>query len=346
MVSLEQLLFIVSAALAMLGIAALICVLAVWHRVIRFYRETWAKLAIILFRAFSAFAGLASKTLNQADVPFYLQPWFPTVSVAILGYAFWEAVGAFGDRYLKEAKERSAADYSDEIASLEQDRDDAKLQFKKMARTATRIGKLSADKFQRVRRAVDHSAVARPSLPATRIALAPDTQIMAILEAFTALLSDDVVEAGGPLGQNFRVGLYVEQSGYLVPKAAFDMHTRRHDPFGSYSAHKSRFRIGEVQAPAHVVRSLTEGTLIVSDCATDPFFEYFTEDQRGYLCSLVAHPRPSFCSDGVTPSRAVIVVDTNVSGHFRAEDRELIVLRLELFATLIELEYAVKKLTS
>lgn len=346
MASFETITFTASVVIALLGVAALVCVAFVWHGIARFYRETAAKLVVAGFRFLAAAAALASRSEFVPGVPLLAQPWVPTCLVAIGGYLVWEAAGILGDAKWKAAKERTAADYADEIELLGQDRDDAVRQFKKMARAASRAGKLSAHKFQRIRRALEKSGEARPSLPATRNALAPDSQIMSILEALTALLSDDVVEAGGPLGQNFRVGLYVELDGYLVPKAAFDMTTRRHDPFGSYSAHKERFRIGEADAPAHVVRSLTTGTIIVGDCLSEPHFEFFTENQRSYLRSMVAHPLPTFCFDGLNPSRAVIAVDTNVSGYFRTEDREPIVLRLELFAALMELEYAVLKLTS
>ncbi len=64
-----------------------------------------------------------------------------------------------------------------------------------------------------------------------------------------------------------------------------------------------------------------------------------------YLRSMVAHPLTGFCPDGLNAVRAALLIDTDVAGFFRVEDREMLELILSEFAARIDLEYAISGLT-
>ena len=358
MASLESTVFTVSVAVATLGAVALVFVTCLWRHVARYYRELPAKIGVAVFRAVAASSALASKFATSPaptpardappplpEVPLLEQPWVLTCLIAISGYFAWEVAGIVGDSKSKAAKERVAALHADEIELLTLDRDDARRQYRRLTRSASRLATLASEKFQRIRRAVMANPDAKPSLPAARNALDPDTQIVALLEALTATLADDAIEGVSASDQNFRVGLYAEQDGFLVPIDAFDMSNRRHDPFRSYEQHAWRFSLANFENPSHAVKCLRESRmLIVSDRVTDEQFEFFDEAQRAYLLSMVAYPLYNFCRDGVALSRAVLLIDTDVANYFREEDRRMLEFRLKQFACRIELEYGIKRL--
>jgi hypothetical protein len=61
---------------------------------------------------------------------------------------------------------------------------------------------------------------------------------------------------------------------------------------------------------------------------------------------MFAHPIAGFYPDGVTPTRAAILIDTDRRGFFLEDDREMLeILLAEIFAR-IDLEYRFSGLTS
>jgi hypothetical protein len=129
-----------------------------------------------------------------------------------------------------------------------------------------------------------------------------------------------------------------------VPLAAFDLATRSHAPFSSYAAHADRYRL-DTTAPSLAVRCVVEGqTLIVPDCAAIDGF-YFHARQANYLRSVIARPMANFCEDGITPTRAALLIDTDVAWFFQEDDREALEILLTEFVARIDLEYAICGLT-
>jgi hypothetical protein len=345
--NLEGIAFWVGVTAAILGGVALGAVLFLWGWASRFYRELVAKVAVAVFRFFAAGAAVASK-LAPADPALkgWDQPWILTTVIAVIGYFLWEVVGLVGDSKHKQGKEKTAADRAQEVATLTQERDDADLQSIRYGRLLTYLREMVNEKVQRVRRVATASAGVRASLAQVREGLAPDEHIRIVLESLAGLLRMDVVSDGGNYAQNFRVGLYVERDGRLQLHDAFDLATKSHKPFVAVDTHADRFRLLNPDRPSHAVRCVLEGrTLIVADCGSEGGFTFFEERQRNYLRSLVAYPLTHFCPDGITPTRAALLVDTDVAGYFNEDDREMIEVLLKEFVVRLDLEYAIKGLT-
>lgn len=331
--------FVTSAVVAAVGLIALLCVWLGWRSIAPSYRELPAKLGVAFFRFVAAASAVASKSAAVAPgTPLQDQPWVLTTLLAAGGYLLWEFTGAIGDHKHKAGKEKAAEFHEQEVETLKQDRDDALEQNYRLGHIVSHLRTLVSEKFQRIRRVLLASTVSRVSAAETRAALAPVDQISMILEKLASLFH----LASGRPNQNFRVGLYAEDEGRLVPIGAFDLDTRRRDPFTSYQQHADRFRLDNDVDPSHAVRAVREGkTLIVPGCANHPVFRYFHERQPNYLKSLVAHPLFDFSPDGATPVRAALLIDTDVAGFFQEEDEEMIRVCLNEFASRLALEYAI-----
>ncbi|MDY3559838.1 hypothetical protein R5W23_001010 [Gemmata sp. JC673] len=344
---LEGIAYYGSLVAAVPGAAALGLVLFRWSWLSKRYREYWAKCAVASFRAVAALSAVVSKfALPTPGAAAWEQPWVSTVVIAGLGYLFWELVGALGDHKAKLAKEKIAADYQTEICDLRQDRDEAEYQGIRLGWLLAQLRNLTNDKRQRIRRVVQQTAGARPSVQHARAGLDPEGQIQFLFECLALLFRMHAIhEDSSRHNQNFRVGLFAERDGRLVPLAAFDLVSRSHNPFSSYTQYADRYRIDNGTDPAHAVRCVREGrTLIVPDCASEPGF-YFHERQPSYLRSMIAHPLEGFCPDGFNPALAALLVDTDAVNFFQENDREMLELLLREFAARINLEYAIRGLT-
>lgn len=86
--------------------------------------------------------------------------------------------------------------------------------------------------------------------------------------------------------------------------------------------------------------------LIVENCELDEDFQFFNERQRNYLKSMIASPIKDLCLDGVNPVQTALVIDTNIPGYFREEDRPSLEIAVREFAVRLSLEYAVSRLVS
>ncbi len=346
--NLESIAFYVSIAVAVLGLVVLVFVWLLWARIARLYREFWAKFAVAFFRFIAAASAVASKSATvPTGTPLSEQPWVTTTLIAVSGYLLWEFAGAIGDHKYKAAKDRAKSEYEQEIETLTQDREDAVRQSIWLRRVMSHLRILANEKLQRVKRTVQQSTAARGSLSETRNALAPSEQIKVILENLASLLHIEVASSRGNYEQNFRVGLYAELNGVLTPIDAFDLKTRSHDPFISFERHCDRFRLDNTTNPSHAVRCVLEGRmLIVPDCANHPIFQFFHDQQKNYLRSLVAFPLPDFSPDGGVRVRAALLLDTDVAGYFQEKDAESIRIYLEEFAVRLAIEYAIRGLTS
>ena len=316
-----------------------------WKWIHPFYREFVAKLGVAFFRFVAAASAVGSKfAVVEVEAPLWQQPWLPTLVIAAIGFFLWEVIGVVGDHKFKIAKERSAKDYLDQIETLEQDKRDAEEQYRRIRNLLSYFRIHVNQKRQRIRRILMDSTNLHKSVPQSRQALSPSEQINFLLEQLASLLH---LSSGsnGMSRQNFRVGLYVEESGYLVPIAAFDLNSRKHDPFSSYRHHRDRFCLDNDTNPSHAVRCVRDAQmLIVPECGNHPIFQHFNPQQRQYLQSLVAYPLFDFNPDGTTPVRAALLIDTDLAGHFREEDSGSLKLCLDEFAARLALEYTIKRL--
>lgn len=344
---LEVIAFWASIAAAFGGLAAILVVWFLWHRLEPHYQEHWAKIAVAFFRLVAAFSAVAAKPIPlDPQKSLWDQPWAPTLAIAAFGYFCWEVAGAWGDRLYKRGKDRSAQKQQDDLAAVQKDAEDAEYQATRQGWLLTHLRELVKIKLQRVRRVATKTAGTRASLQQAREGLAPKEQVRILLEWLASLFRLQAVhEDGNKHTQNFRIGLFVENNGQLVPQAAFDLATKSHDPFKSYSQHADRYHIDNYTNPSYAVRCIREGRmLIVEDCSAETDF-YFHEQQQNYLRSMVATPIVGFCPDGITPARAALLVDTDIAGFFAEDDREMLELLLSEFVARIDLEYAISGLT-
>ena len=138
----------------------------------------------------------------------------------------------------------------------------------------------------------------------------------------------------------------METGGVLCPLDGFDLQTKKHQPFISYLEHERRFRLDNTADPAHAVLCVRGcRMLIVPDCAVDPAFKYFSEEQQYRLKSMVAYPIIEF-RQAPQKAAAALVIDTDSAGHFKEEDREAIEFFMGEFAARLILEDAIRKLGS
>lgn len=372
--NLEAITFSTSIVAAALGAVALALVSLRWSWLGRHYREFWAKCAVAFFRAVAALSAIAAKVAPaDANKLLWEQPWAATVLIAAAGYLLWEIAGAVGDHKYKLSKEKTAADHQKAIDDLNaahqaqldalnaahaaelaeasqqaeqatQDREDAEYHSMRLGWLLSHLRALVHAKRQRLREATEGLGEAR-TIQHARDGLAPAAQVQILLEWLTSLFRMHAMnEDGLRHNQNFRVGLYAEHEGRLEPLAAFDLATRSHAPFSSYAAHVDRYRF-DTPGPSLAVRCVVEGqTLIVPDCAAVEGF-YFHPRQANYLRSVIAHPLSHFCEDGITPTRAALLIDTDVAGFFQEDDREALEILLTEFVARIDLEYAISGLT-
>ena len=299
--NIEQLAFGMSILAAISGVVAWLLVTFFWKRISSYYREQWAKYAVIAFRFFAAISAVLSKL---ATVPegqsWYEQRWIQSLILAAFGYFFWEFAGVKGDSKYKRAKDKNEAEHQSELDALARDREDAQNQALRVNRLLTHLRETLSEKLQRVRRIAAANKNAKASVAQLRAGLSPDEQIQIIFESLALLLRTDAVSDGGAYETNFRVGLYVEVAGQLRPLGAFDLATKSHKPFASPETSSDRFRLDNNSNPSLAVRCVLEGrTLYVADCSTELSFNYFDDKQRHYLRSIVAFPLAHFCPDGM-----------------------------------------------
>ncbi|WP_435011831.1 hypothetical protein P12x_006065 (plasmid) [Tundrisphaera lichenicola] len=363
--NLEAIAFYASIFASSMGFCALFLVWW-WPSWLRsLYREFLAKCAVAFFRALAALSAIAAKAATpKAPKPLWDQPWASTVLIAVIGYLLWEVAGAIGDHKFKLAKEKTSSDHKREIDDLKaahaeaqaaaaqeleivnQDKEDAEFEAVRLNWLLTQLRWSVSEKHQRVRRVAQVNTSVRASIQQARDGLDPADQVHILLDLLASLLHLWAVhEDGRRYNQNFRVGLLAERGGRLEPLDAFDLATCDHEPFSSYEKHPGRYRLDNDTNPSQAVRCVREGrTLIVSDCESEPGFEFFHDRQRQYLKSMVAHPISGFCPDGINPASAALVIDTDKPGFFCEENREMVESLLREFAPRISLEYAISGL--
>ena len=317
-----------------LGVIALVAAGFFWRRIERRFPEWMGGTAIAFARAGAAFSAIQSRAASGPGAA-----WGEVQKAAIASWLTWELTGIVAGWKLNRGKRRDAG----RIAVLE-DRQEASrravadLEAEGLFRTrlldALRFALL--DKSERIRTQLGATAAAgRAPIHRARAALDPDLQSYVILKQMGFLLQGLLPHTLEALDQNFRVGLYVARDGFLGPTVSADLLSRRPARFLSFERHRDRFAVDNVIDPSCAVECLATGTLvIVPDGALRSGF-YMHEAQRRYLKSLIAYPIiPYGAEDGV----AVIVVDTNIAGHFREKDRAVLRDFMRDFAARLVLE--------
>ena len=335
----------VSGGIAILGLLALILVLGHWPWLHRWYHELWAKVASALFRLGAAVAAIVGKFTTQPDGPWFMQSWF-LMLIAGIGYCLWELAGAIGDHKLKREKEKKAEAYETEIVVLQKDKLDVEYAARRLRRLISTLSALVYFKLQRVRTVINEPNAPSESMKQVRKGLNADEQIHGIADALARYLREFADSETTTLEPDFRVGLYAEENGYLVPVDAFSLKSRSHSPFRSFSEHREQFRLDSSTA-SHAVRAIRHNEiLIVENCEEDPEFVFFNEAQHNYLKSMIACPLVEFRRNGIENVKAVLVIDTDVPGYFRVADRLVLRFILDAFVARLQLEYSLRRLSN
>ena len=87
-----------------------------------------------------------------------------------------------------------------------------------------------------------------------------------------------------------------------------------------------------------VTSSQIEFLTLCKKAAEEGTFAFFREAQKQYLKSMIAYPILHFREPDGTISQAAVVIDTNVAGHFKEEDRGVIEFFMDEFAARLNLE--------
>jgi hypothetical protein len=325
------------------AICGLICCVLVWFFwswVGKYYAESWVKFATAVFRFLAAISGFLGKSGSAS--------WGLVIGIAAFGILIWEVTGLIGNIKHERDKKKSELDHAAKIAELSernneliQDVTDATNLVLRSDWLLTHLGELTSKKCQRVRDAIA-SRSSQATVPNTREGLSPELQLQLILENIASHYRKDC-----PPNQNFRIGLYVEEAGSLAPLQAFDLISKSHAPFTSFSKHPLRYNLTNSTNPSHAVRCVTSGEMmIIEDCQNDSTFEFYSDQQKNYLRSMVAFPLSDFRCNGSGPILAALVIDTNRPNFFLKNDSEILKKELTHFANRLILEYSINELVS
>src|SRR5262249_24062638 len=116
---------------------------------------------------------------------------------------------------------------------------------------------------------------------------------------------------------------------------------RTENEFSSHRDHADRFRL-DAQDPAHAVRCIREGKLVVtSDClaaAAASVFTLYDDSQKVRLRSIAAYPVKEVVNPKGLPVPASLVLDTDIPGFFPGDDCDLTKLCCASFAERLSLE--------
>lgn len=318
--------FVTSLLLAFTGLTAWIWVEFFWTSVPKVLSSSQIKIMLSLLKCISGIMLVIAKFSGTAD-------HILSVTAAVLAFfalLFWEITALRAD--LRREADRDAVTFDLTIAK--------ETVFSGMKLIGA-LGQLVAYKRQRVLgtiRQIKQAGVPRARLSLFRSGLSPDLQTLLILQSLALFLRELLPRVVESDEQNFRIGLYMEDRGVMRPVKSWD-HLKKDEQFlQSYNESVDHFRINCSDRPACAVRCLKEGLLIVGFCESGLI--YYHERQKNYLKSLIAYPIGDYLNQDGEKVAASLVVDTNVAGHFKEEDRETIKSYMGQFALLLELEAA------
>jgi len=173
--------------------------------------------------------------------------------------------------------------------------------------------------------------------------LNPKEHIVVVLQQLALYLIDFMPDTDEADKQNVRVGLYVALNEKLEPIASWDHLKRQKQFFTSYHKWPNKYHLGCQENPSCAVRCIREEKLIiVPDCKDG--LSFYHDGQRNYLRSLIAYYIADFCDREGKRVQAALVIDTNVAGFFKEEDRTTIESYMEQFAIRVKLEALIGRL--
>lgn len=319
---------IVSSALAILGLVAL--VVAWWlptPSLVKCLRETYAKCIIEILRWFSACVVLYLKVIENAS-----SDWNYVVGTCISAWLFWALTQILIEHRTKAALVDIAAK-DREIKVLERQID---------IRTSiiAQVHGVVSDKHSRLNRVkLNQNRNRRHKDLLGRLSPLEQMHLIVARLGIALLNFHDAPNSAAAQVLKFRIGLYVENRGFLEPLVGIDISNRGYDPFSSFKQHRERFRLDNTLNPSKAVQCVVEHLpIIVPDTLADPDFEFFEGSQSNYLRSMIAYPIEGIKGLNGKTCKAAIVVDVPCSGFFKVEDAELLGLVIDEFGIRLALE--------
>lgn len=321
---LRECLVYVFGALALLGIAALFYVRRKWCTIGSQIQDLAPKVVAEVVQCLAGVTALGAGYAAATDRVEWLRPSIAGAACLVV----WKILQILVDNRVLSA---------DRVDKKELERRTRFGEFLVKLLSAIRFGVMR--KVKRLRKETKRTG--RPGLARVRRALTPEPHLEDLLESLAGFLVAQVPDYDGG-DPNFRVGVYVNRDGHMVPVHAVSWNDPGFNPFTSFEAHGVAFRLDTEEAPSHVVRCIRiKAPIVVPDCLSasqEGSFFYFSDGQRTYLRSLTMHYLGKVCDRIGTMTEAVLAIDTNVAGFFREDRREFLEYCLREFTVRLRLE--------
>lgn len=313
------------------GAVALISVIFFWDKFENNYSQLHAKYALAIARAAGAASAIAARAISDDST---VDVANVATGVGVLAFLFWEIAQCLSEsRVSATLKSLRLEVYSQHLLNNQLHR-----QLAIQTAMIAVLRRLVNAKKERL--AIASQRPVRQRLVKLLSSLDPEEHMREIIAALAISLRSlhKAPSSGDAIRVNIRVALYVPIDGYMVPWVGYDDQNGRYDPFTSYLKHKDRFWLANETNPSQTVRCVRENrSIIIADAAASGV-QFFTDKQRNYLQSLVAHPFNGIRSKDGSIVDGALVVDANVAGLFQEADREVIVFLLNEFASRLTLE--------
>jgi len=318
------------AGFAIAGVLSIILVVCNWNKVGRVVNDLLAKL---LKGVVKLIAGVAS--IGGAYAAAQKEEWWLPAILGMICLVLWEGLEKLIDNRVKATDKVD----KDALTRAEQE-SESRTELLTVFRNAV------SEKIKRLMRAMTKRKE-KPSTTLVRSVLTPDDHLGKLLERLAAFFSEQLPKTA-PSTTNFRVGLYVDRTGTMAPLSSVNLNNPSYDVFTSYREHQQSFRLDCADRPSHAVKCVnTRQSIIIEDCeaaAAVGEFDFFTENQRSYLRSLLAYYLGEVICDDGTTTMAALVIDTDLAGYFRKSERESLEFCLREFAARIKLELLLQAL--
>ncbi len=266
------------AILLLLGaVVSLVFVCRWWLTVQNFYSAARSKHVTTIMKFFSGAIAFWSRSASTADKDIATI----ATTVGLIGLCTWELVGLQGDAQVEAGKKR----YDKDLHIL---KEESYLRIKLLAALAGLVHQKKQHIWKEIERRMTDTSHNR--IGSARDGFDVDRHMLTIIQQLAAFLRDQLPQVDESVEKNFRVGLYVEKSGMMVPIVSWDMLKRRESFFTSYQKYPKYFKLDCEDRPSCVVRCCnSRDILIISDCESE-LADFFHEEQKKYLKSLVAYP--------------------------------------------------------
>jgi hypothetical protein len=331
--NLPEILTVTLAAFALVGVIGLALVALYWRAAGDLVQDMWPKVLAEGIQGLSGLVSIASAFAAAAKKG----EWHAPVIAGSSSVVVWKILQVVIDYRRKAA---------DKVLKEELDRATREGTIRTYLLAVLR--KATGRKVSRLRRAIQRRQNT-PSLAKLRNALTPQPHLEELIEAL-ALFFLEQLPSETRQTRNFRVGVYLEREGVMQPVHAISLHDPGYNPFNSFQAHSTYFRLDDQENRSHVVRCVREKSLLlVEDCESAAGlgrFLFFNPDQSAYLKSMAAYNLGEVCQEDGTMKKAALVIDTDFAGFFKESEVESLNFYFREFATRLKLEMCLLALTT